>query len=458
MCWLNYAKMRDRIFEHKQLELTMGKFSSIVLSVLFFSFWLHCNDDSRVSTNGETGGLVHVSERQCYKKETIPQCDLTLVGAVSLQSCCKFLPLWFDHLSEDLSINAVALQPIILDGCSPGVHTVVQEGCKKAGKVAVLLENVVYYDQVPLDSAIKINVSAYEATRLPQQWVDLFNTKFDAVAVTDPWLVDVYVNSGVTIPVFALAPGLALDEFLNEPEPQGSHKPFTFGMSGAFWDRKNHQLLLRAFAEEFGNSPDVRLSLHGRDGYPDIVNELKQYVLSHNLSNVSVLEGLLTPFAYKGFMQSLDAYVLVSKAEGYSISPREAMALGIPCILANNTAQKVLCDTALVRAVASDILIDPPLYATNGGKMFDCRVEDVREALRDVYEHFSVYRDKARMSRRWVRQYSFSALKPLYLSLVKPKKVILGTENKLEPGCLTTTSESLYKKYLAIINSDANAV
>jgi glycosyltransferase involved in cell wall biosynthesis len=430
----------------------MSRIYYVLLSSIFISFWSHCTEQASQET-------VQDSFTQAYENTSqnkgSRRCDLTLVGAVSLQSCCKFLPLWFDHLSKDLSINTAAFQPIFLDGCSPEVRSAVEKGCTTAGNVAVLLDNVVNWEYVPQDSMIKICVSAYEATRLPQEWVELFNSKFDAVAVSDPWLIDVYVASGVTIPVFALLPGLELDELLKEPDRTAPHKPFTFGMSGAFWDRKNHQLLLQAFAEEFGNSPDIRLRLHGRGGYSAIVDNLKDYIHANHLTNVEVLEGLLYPFAYKTFMQSLDVYALVSKAEGYSISPQEAMALGIPCVLSDNTSHKTLCASTLVRSVASDIVIDPPDYATNGGNMFDCKIEDVRQALREVYENYSPYLNKAKASRQWVQQYAFSSLKPLYLSLIKPEKVVLGTENKIEPGCLTTTSESLYRKYLSVINSSS---
>lgn len=382
--------------------------------------------------------------------------DLTLVGPISYGSLCRFLPEWVDNLSNDLRINAKVIDACCLSGFSPMVRTIVQNGYRKAGNVAVLLDITNYYQDVPKESKIKLIISAYEATKLPQEWVDIYNTAFDAIVVTDPWLIDVYTTSGVTKPIFCLPPGLDLKGHLQEPLRTAPHKPFVFGMSGAYWQRKNHEVLLKAFAEEFGSNPDVRLRLHGRGAEADgLLPGLKKYAEGHHLSNVEISCCLMSIPKFNEFLKSLDAYVLVSKGEGYSMSPREAMALGIPCVLSNNTAHTTICKTGLVRAVDSSIPVEIGEYyikATDSGFRFNCSVEDVRAALRDVYEHYNMYLDKTKQAREWVRQYQFEELKPLYLTLVKPKKVVLGKENKLEAGCLTTNSKDLYEKYLSIIS------
>jgi glycosyltransferase involved in cell wall biosynthesis len=284
--------------------------------------------------------------------------------------------------------------------------------------------------------------------------VEIFNEKFDAVVVLDPWWVDIYRSCGVKTPIFVLPAGLDIDEYFKMPDRIYAQTPFTFGTTGAFWDRKNHQVLLRAFEEEFGDSTDVRLILHGRYGQSHIIDSLVHTVLHHHMPNVFVYQGLLNKDDYLKFMGSLDCYVLISLGEGYSISPREAMALGIPCILSENTAHITLCQTGLVRPVPCELKVSAdrePYGGADVGKMFDCSVAEVRKALREVYENYIVYLRKAKKSRTWVKQCTFESLKPLYLALLKPSKVVLGKENKLEPGCLTTDSEALYHKYQKLI-------
>ncbi len=391
--------------------------------------------------------------------------DLTLVGSVSYETLCQYPAIWIENLKDSLNINVVPIGICDLDSVSVDVRRVIEKGCKQAGRVSVLLENVWSIalepvSQVPKESLIKIAYSTFESTKLPPQWVQLFNEEFDAVVVLDPWWVDLYRSCGVKVPVFVLPAGLELADYLKEPDRVRPHKPFTFGMTGAFWDRKNHQILLRAFEEEFGDSEDVHLLLHGRYGNPRIIDFLVHTVLHHHLPNVTVYRGVLNKQDYMQFMSLLDCYVLVSLGEGYSISPREAMALGIPCILSQNTAHLTLCKSGLVRPVTSDLKVSAdrePYGGADVGKMFDCSVADVRKALRDVYEHYNDYLTKARASRSWVKQYTFEALKPLYLTLIKPSKVVLGKENRLEPGCLTTDSEALYKKYQNLIQHSPDA-
>lgn len=404
--------------------------------------------------------LFPLNARAIAEQDNDEPDDLTLVGTVSYETLCQYPALWIENLKDSLKINVVLVGPSNLDSVSSDVRKIIEKGCKQPGKVSVLFENVwsialepVPY--VPQESVIKIAYSTFESTKLPRQWVELFNEHFDAVVVLDPWWVDVYKACGVKIPIFVLPAALELDGYFKESDRVFARKPFTFGMTGAYWDRKNHQVLLRAFEEEFGDCPDVRLLLHGRYGQPHIIDSLVHTVLHHHLPNVFVYRGLLDKQEYQKFMSLLDCYVLVSLGEGYSISPREAMAMGIPCILSQNTAHITLCKSGLVRPVPSDRLVSAdrePYGGADVGKMFDCSVAEVRKALRDVYENYNAYLIKAKKSRQWVRQYTFESLKPLYLSLIKPSKVVLGKENKLEPGCVTTDSEALYKKYLIIAN------
>ena len=77
---------------------------------------------------------------------------------------------------------------------------------------------------------------------------------------------------------------------------------------------------------------------------------LKKQIKQFKLTNVELTEGMLSREENIDFFRDIDCYVLVSKAEGFSITPREALAAGIPCILSNNTAHKTICETGLVYA------------------------------------------------------------------------------------------------------------
>jgi glycosyltransferase involved in cell wall biosynthesis len=388
--------------------------------------------------------------------------DVTLIGMISYQSACKLPGLWIDNLSKDCSINFIPTCLMNLDSASETTKLVAQNPDKTPGAVSILLDNVIWtpqycsYRYVP-DSPIKIVLSMLEASKMIPQCVQILNTTFDAVIVPDDYWIKIYKDSGVTIPIFVLPCGLDLDGLLSKQLPSKPHTTFTFGFSGAFWERKNHVKVLEAFAQEFGNDPHVRLKLHGRGGYQSILNELGNIIQKYRLDNVAIFTDQFTQQQFEDFMTSLDVYVLVSTAEGYSISPREAMALGIPCIVSNNTAHITLCNSGFVRAVKAEIPRDPDQYETlrgivDRGIQFDCTVEDVRAALKDVYTNYQAYLEKAAQAREWVRRYSFSTLKRKHLNFIKPPRVILADENKVEDDCLITNDVKLYTKYLKIIH------
>ena len=74
-------------------------------------------------------------------------------------------------------------------------------------------------------------------------------------------------------------------------------------------------------------------------------------------------------------------------------------------------------------------------------------MEEVVKALKEVYEQYDTYLQKAAQARQWAMQYQYSHLKPFYQTLIRPKKIELGKENRLTPDCLITDSKALFDKY-----------
>lgn len=291
---------------------------------------------------------------------------------------------------------------------------------------------------------IRIGFDVCDSSRLPQTRVNLINKFCDAVIVPDPYLVNLYKKSGVIHPVFALPLTLNLETLLNRSIKKAPQKPFVFGFSGAFFNsgRKNHERLVQAFAQEFRNNPDVLLKIHGRFGPAFDTFAAQCKALKTN--NIDLQCKGFDRQEYEDFMASLDCYVTAAKAEGFAITPREALALGIPCIVANNTAQKTICNSGYVYAMRSDILEPSKVL---GGYWFNTDITEIRKAMREVYENYNHYLALAHQGRRWVTHYEAKNLAPLYRSLVLPHKVILGDRDEITAEYLMTTSRKLYQKY-----------
>lgn len=383
--------------------------------------------------------------------------DLTIVGSLNFSGSISRLPIYImDMLKENnLKINFIPTSQCSLDDTSHYVKKIFYDKNKTPGKVALLTDILHYYAgnphlKVPHYSKIKIAYSMLESSRIPPAWTKILNDKFDAVVVPDEFLIEVYQNSGVKIPIFVLPIPLILEELLNKPEKQQVNKPFVFGCSAVNWDRKNIHHLIQSFSGVYRNSKDVVLKIHTRIYRQD--NDLKGLIRNLRITNVELIEKNLSWNEYVKFLESLDCYVLLSKGEGFSITPREALALGIPCILSNNTGQKTICDSGFVYPVESR-KEEPAFYDVFGlycGNQFNCEIKDAMNALTYVYENYQEMLDKAKLGRIWVKQYLLNNLKNKYLNLIKPKKLILGDQNLITDDFLMTNSEKLYNKYLTL--------
>ena len=241
---------------------------------------------------------------------------------------------------------------------------------------------------------------------------------------------------------------------LKKPIKESRHTPFVFSCLGSCVLRKNQITLVRAFAKAFPNQSDVQLVLNSRYSEKRCLLELNTEIKKLNMENIIFKVRSLNQEAYTQALLNTDCLVNISKGEGYSIQPREAMALGIPVIVTNNTAQTTLCETGLVVAVPS--LINEPAYSTilkrTLGEDFNCEVDDVAAALKEVYENYSDCLALSPQMRQFAEKYDYSQMKPLYLNLVRPNSVTLGEVNEITEEGLTTTSQELYEKYRSLIN------
>ncbi len=411
--------------------------------------------------------------------------DLTILGHVKYRESLARIPISLTGLLKDsLTINFIPTPgPYDFRDVPSDIAEILRNPDKTPGNVALLFDELwrleaVPADYVPKESLIKIAYSMIEGTAIPERWVQLLNKKFDLVLVPDDYYVGVYQNCGVHIPIFSLPHGIDLEEFLNEPVRKKASKPFVFGSSGLFIKRKNQKLLVEAFHREFGNDPSVQLKIHGRDSWDfecemkairEIINGLppsdcvpvqpKSGGVSKGTQrltpNIEIIHASFSKKQYKKFLKSLDCYVLLSKGEGFSLTPREALALGKPCIISDNTAHRTLGKTGYVYAVPSQIQ-EPSLQSGMGGYIgfdFNCLVSDVQKALREVYNNYQLYVQKAQEGRIWVEQYLWKNRKAKFLNVIKPKEVILGDENKLTDDFLMTTSKKLYAKYKKLIKN-----
>jgi glycosyltransferase involved in cell wall biosynthesis len=295
-------------------------------------------------------------------------------------------------------------------------------------------------------SPIKIAYSMFESDLIPGIWVDILNKYYDMVVVPDPYLVGVYKSSGVKIPIFIIPLGITIENLLSKPLKINVNDPFTFGMSAGFWGRKGHIDVLQAFAKRFGNDPKFKLRLHGRFG--PYKNTVEKAIKDVALNNVELLTEALSPIDYDNFMNSIDCYTFVSGGEGFSITPREMLALGKPVILSNNTCHKTICDSGFVIPIAANNKV-PAFYEVFNksiGNHYKVNIDDLADVMKQVVDNYDQYLKQAEGGREWVKQYLWPNLKPQYMNLFKPKSIELGTNNHIDENTFITSNKKLFNK------------
>lgn len=310
------------------------------------------------------------------------------------------------------------------------------------------------YTDVP-ETTLRIAYSMFETDTIPSQCIERLNTYFDAVLVPDEFLCSVYKKSGLTIPVYCIPTGLYLEKLLDLEPKQEQEKPFTFGCISTDIFRKNLKKLVSAFAKRYGNDPEYQLKLHTKYSFSLHEDTLEEHIEKLGVSNIELTFDAFDEDEYTDFVRSLDCYILLSTGEGFSNTPREALAAGVPCILSNNTGHTTICNSGTVLAVDCPVKIDAwhESLGSNIGKQFDCHEDDVIAAMETMVLNYKEYYQKAQEGRRWVKQYLWPELKDTFLAFFSPQKVLLGSENKIEKETKTvyTDNRNFYNKMNGVV-------
>lgn len=396
------------------------------------------------------------------KRQRTP--DVNVVGLIGTETTAPLIStIITDVLKDRFSVNVIrsrdGLSGVVqaaFKGDIPFNLSLVSLDSRRIGPVSLFSDvigykNQPFYRNVP-SSRLKIAYSMFEATRLPQMWVHALNQSFDAVVVPDKALISIYQNSGVKKPIFCIPLPIYLEKLLahNTNKKDAKKSPFIFGISAGFSKRKNYDVLLKAFAKAFKNNPNVILKIHGSWG--DDKHKILETIKQLELTNVQVNHKTLRRDSYINFITSLHAYVWPSAGEGYALTPREALAAGIPCIVTSHTVQKSITQAPGVLKVPANHAIKAYFKEFNEpcGHFHTCTVDDLAKALIEMHTKYSFYKSKAIQGRAWTRQFLRSSLAPLFYALICPTSIKLGDTNTITPGKITTTDKRLLNLYSSV--------
>lgn len=184
-------------------------------------------------------------------------------------------------------------------------------------------------------------------------------------------------------------------------------KTFTFLMAGLLHYRKGAEFAVRAFKEEFNESEPVRLVLKTRKGFLDIGDETLRddiEVINYDYSREEMLD----------LYHAADCFISCSRGEASGLTPREAMATGLPTIVTDWGGLREIADPMYTYPIGIDDLEDAPKVCssysegiTQGQSIGQfCRpsVEQLKRTMREVYEDQKASRFKGRWAAGWIKR------------------------------------------------------
>lgn len=203
---------------------------------------------------------------------------------------------------------------------------------------------------------------------LHREYVERLNL-FDEIWVPTEHGANIFKRNGVTRNVVVMPLGVETSRYTSEA------KSFDIGGLGGFrfisvfkWGyRKGYDILLKAYMEEFSSQDDVSLILVSRsdsDNNPNrIPDDFKAMRMGidkkdEDLPHVSLYNKPIAEKDMPSVYKMGDAFVLISRGEGFGLPYYEAAACGLPVIGSNCSGQKDLLTED------NSYLVDPDDYVT----------------------------------------------------------------------------------------------
>ena len=207
-----------------------------------------------------------------------------------------------------------------------------------------------YVQQLDGNAITNISYSLFETNKIPINWPNVLN----APAISEVWVpckfqLASYKLGGVDSKKIKYMPmGVDTDEFV----PLGPKMAFTKNNEFNFLSimdvssRKNPEVLLRSYFEEFKDQDDVVLILKAYTGGADEGSRqgIRTMIKKHkedfkSKAKVIYLPGFLSDAQFALLHRSVNVYVCAPRGEGWNLPALQSMACGVPCIMPKHTSQ-----------------------------------------------------------------------------------------------------------------------
>jgi glycosyltransferase involved in cell wall biosynthesis len=246
---------------------------------------------------------------------------------------------------------------------------------------------------VPLPGR-SISVTMHESLALPPTWAEKVNQSTQWMIVPHRWLVPVFQEAGVEVPIAVVNFGIDPDECaITTPN---RNRPFAFGCLADRGGRKGHWLVHSAFYKAFDfKNKDVRLLVKGR---PSSLSGMdasfaKDTRLTFWRTDVDQIADIYAQF---------DAFLFPTNCEGFGMPPREAAACGVPTVVTNWSGTEDETDKWAI-PLNKFTFVESGMQGC-GGEWAQPDEDELIHWMRWLYNNRDEARRKALAGAAWLRQ------------------------------------------------------
>ena len=218
------------------------------------------------------------------------------------------------------------------------------------------------------------------------------------------------------------------------------------GVDRTVWKPKTHEptstfKLLCGGSEWYRKGLDVVLEVFNKLQLPDAELHIKivppHLFAPKDLSypNVVVHREWMTVEEEYELVTSADAFISVSRGEGFGLMPLQAISAGVPTILSDAHGHKEFSDLATHRIPATSVPTSKGVWQ-DMGDWDEPNPEAIAEAIKDIYNNRTKYHKKAELTAPQSAAFNWDTAAKQLIQIVKPTGVTVKPDwQPFEPRC-----------------------